>query len=71
MVIIEAMALEKPVIATNIGGPIEIIDNGKDGFLVPPQNPIYLSRIILKLIKNPDLREQIQEKGKRKSYCKI
>ena len=39
MVIIEAMALEKPVIATSIGGPLEIISNEVDGFLVPPENP--------------------------------
>ena len=51
MVIIEAMALEKPVIATNIGGPIEIIDNEKDGFLIPPQNPSILAEYILKLLK--------------------
>ena len=43
MVIIEAMPLEKPVVATNIGGPIEIIGNGIDRFLIPPQNPSILT----------------------------
>ena len=56
MVIIEAMALGKPVIATSIGGPLEIIDSEKDGFLIPPQNPSILAEQIIKLIKEPLLK---------------
>ena len=66
MVIIEAMALEKPVIATNFGGPMEIIDNEKDRFLIPPQNPAILAKCILKLIKYPCLRRQIGKKAREK-----
>jgi L-malate glycosyltransferase len=36
---IEAMAMGVPVIATNVGGPCELIDHGSEGFLVPPRSP--------------------------------
>ena len=38
MVILEAMAARKPVVATNLGGPIEILNNGECGILVPPKD---------------------------------
>ncbi|MCB0751737.1 MAG: glycosyltransferase family 4 protein, partial [Ignavibacteriae bacterium] len=66
MVIIEAMALEKPVIATNFGGPIEIIDNEIDGYLIPPSEPKILASHILKLVNNPELRKQIGTEARKK-----
>jgi glycosyltransferase involved in cell wall biosynthesis len=36
-VVLEAMALGRPVIATALGGPVEIIQDGISGFLVPPR----------------------------------
>jgi glycosyltransferase involved in cell wall biosynthesis len=50
--IIEAMACAKPVIASNIGGPAEIIQNQKTGLLVPPAQPKILSIKILELLDN-------------------
>lgn len=47
--IIEGMACGKPVIATNMGGPLEIIENGVDGFLAPP-DPEAIAGIIRKLL---------------------
>ena len=38
LVVIEAMAMEKPVIATNAGGLPEIITDGKTGLLIEPRN---------------------------------
>lgn len=66
MVIIEAMALEKPVIATNFGGPLEIIEHEVDGFLIPAQNPKILAEYIIKLAENLDLRGQIGKKAREK-----
>jgi len=48
--IIEAMACAKPVIASNIGGPAEIIQNKKTGLLVPPAQPKILATKILELL---------------------
>jgi glycosyltransferase involved in cell wall biosynthesis len=45
-VILEAMAFEKPIIATDIGGPREIIENGKSGILIPPNDVQSMSEAI-------------------------
>ena len=42
-VILEGMALKKPVIATAHGGPLEIIRSGESGVLVPPGDPAALA----------------------------
>ena len=54
-VILEAMSLKKPIIATNFGAPPEIIKNGETGFLVPPGDHIELYRTINRLLVQPDL----------------
>ncbi|PVX26037.1 MAG: hypothetical protein CW691_02685, partial [Candidatus Bathyarchaeum sp.] len=48
--VIEAMACAKPVIASNIGGPSEIIENEKTGILVPPAQPEILAEKINELL---------------------
>jgi L-malate glycosyltransferase len=58
-VIIEAMSMSKPVIATNIGGPKEIITDGIDGYLIPPNNPALLADKMIHLLKNTELRKKI------------
>lgn len=59
MVVLEAMCLEKPIIATNIGGPKEIIENGVSGILVPPGDPNVLAEKIEFLLKHPEVRLEI------------
>jgi glycosyltransferase involved in cell wall biosynthesis len=59
MVVLEGMCLKKPVIATNIGGPTEIIENGVSGILVPPGDPTALAEKIEYLLEDPELREKI------------
>ncbi|MFZ1289745.1 MAG: glycosyltransferase family 4 protein [Melioribacteraceae bacterium] len=71
MVIIEAMALGKVVIATNFGGPPEIIENETDGFLIQPSNSTILADYILRLIKNPELRKQIGINARKKVISKF
>jgi len=59
-VVMEAMAMGKLVIATNDGGPAEIISDQKDGILVPPGNPLALAQAIQEVLDFPDeVREQI------------
>lgn len=53
MVIIEAMALGRPVIASMIGGPLEIVENGIDGMLVQPNDPVFLANTIQALLNDP------------------
>ena len=58
-VIIEGMALGKPVIATAMGGPLEIIRNYETGILVPPNDPKRLSKEACHLLRNRQLRGNI------------
>jgi glycosyltransferase involved in cell wall biosynthesis len=71
MVIIEAMALEKPVIATKIGGPLEIIEHEVDGFLIPPGNPQILADYIIRLANDTELRAQIGVEARKKVIAKF
>jgi glycosyltransferase involved in cell wall biosynthesis len=61
---IEAMALGKPVIATNIAGSSETILDGVTGFLISPGQPSILAQKILELINNPDLRYKMGKAGR-------
>ncbi|WP_299954897.1 glycosyltransferase [uncultured Modestobacter sp.] len=58
-VIVEAMAAGTPVIATNAGGPAEIITAGVDGLLVEPGNVNALTTAISQLHGSPDDRESM------------
>lgn len=51
-VVLEAMALGKPVIATNLGGAVEAIEHGRTGFLIPPE-PDKLAECIGQLVSDP------------------
>jgi glycosyltransferase involved in cell wall biosynthesis len=43
-----------PVVATNVGGLPDLIQNNKTGWLVPPQNPEALARAVLEALENPE-----------------
>jgi glycosyltransferase involved in cell wall biosynthesis len=53
--LLEAMAMGKPVVATEVGGIPELIKNGRSGLLVPPKNPEALATAIRDLISNDQL----------------
>lgn len=59
IVVVEAMSLGKPVIATRPGGPEEIIRHGEDGLLVPPNDPTSLIEAILLYLSDPELSARI------------
>ena len=54
LVLIEAMAMSRPVVATRMGGPLEIIVDGDSGFLIPPNRPELLAESVYGLLANPD-----------------
>jgi glycosyltransferase involved in cell wall biosynthesis len=62
-VVIEAMGMGKPVVATAIGGSLDQIVDGETGFLVPPGNPTALADKILTLAENPELMKRMGEAG--------
>jgi glycosyltransferase involved in cell wall biosynthesis len=54
MVVVEGMALGRPVIATDAGGPAEMITDGRDGLLVEPGSPSALASALRSLISDPE-----------------
>lgn len=55
IVYLEALAYGLPVIATTAGAAREIITHGREGFLVPPENPAALAQVLQTLIDNAEL----------------
>lgn len=66
LVIIEAMSNMLPVIATNVGGIPELIENGEEGILVPPEDPKALARAINNLLENEELRKKLSQAAYKK-----
>ncbi|MCD6444151.1 glycosyltransferase family 4 protein, partial [Candidatus Bathyarchaeota archaeon] len=64
----EAMACEKPVIATAVGGHLDQIVDGFNGFLVPPNDPLTLAERLEFLIYNPDIRIKLGKNARK--VCK-
>ena len=58
--LLEFMAAGRPVVATQVGGNAEIIDDGRTGRLIPPRSPKALSTTILRMLDHP---VEMQEMG--------
>jgi L-malate glycosyltransferase len=63
LVAIEAMSLQKPVIASNVDGLAEIITNEENGILVPSKDPDAIAASIKKLYENPELCSKLSKAG--------
>jgi len=64
IVVLEAMAAFKPVVATHTGGISDVIIEGRTGFLVAPGDMQELSDKLIPLLKNENLRKQIGKNAK-------
>jgi glycosyltransferase involved in cell wall biosynthesis len=62
----EAMSMEVATIGTTAGGVAEIIDDGRDGVLVPPDSPPHLADALLRLAGDPELRASMGKAGRHK-----
>jgi len=71
MALLEAMVMGLPVIATNVGGIPEVVDDGKTGILVPPRDPDALSEMILVLLKDEKQRHRMGMLGKEKALSQF
>jgi glycosyltransferase involved in cell wall biosynthesis len=63
IVLLEAMAMRKPIIATEVGGIPEVIINEETGILVPPGDPQAIAQATLELYHDPRLRERMGLSG--------
>lgn len=62
--VLEAMAMGRPVITTDVPGCRETVTEGENGYLVPPMNAEALAEAMLRMILNPDLREALGRRGR-------
>ncbi|MFM9266863.1 exopolysaccharide biosynthesis GT4 family glycosyltransferase EpsE [Tychonema sp. BBK16] len=69
--VMEAMAMETPVVVTQVGGMAELIDSGVDGMLVPAENPEIMADVIAKLLQNKELTLSLTQKSRQKIAAKF
>ncbi len=63
LTILEAMALSRPVVASNVGGIPEMIEDGITGLLVPPHDPDALASAIIRLLRDHPLADMLGRAG--------
>src|SRR5581483_8466125 len=59
-VLVEALAVGTPVIATRVGGVPEIVTDGENGLLVPPNDPDALAGAVRRFFDDPELRARLR-----------
>jgi glycosyltransferase involved in cell wall biosynthesis len=65
LALMEAMALRKPVISSDVGGVRDVIINGENGLLFPPRSAVALAEAILLVLQNDALAESLAANAKR------
>lgn len=61
--LLEAMLMERPIIASKVGGIQDLITDGENGLLIPPQNPSEIAQAITRLVNDPDFSTQLGQQG--------
>lgn len=65
-VLVEAMAMQLPVVSTPVSGIPELVEHRRDGLLVPPREPEALAAALGLLLDQPRLRQTLGQAGRRK-----
>ncbi|HEX9763867.1 MAG TPA: N-acetyl-alpha-D-glucosaminyl L-malate synthase BshA [Candidatus Acidoferrales bacterium] len=68
---LEAMACEVPVIASDVGGLREVIDDGKDGFLLPARDVDAMARAAIDLLRDPPRLRQVGRAARAKAKARF
>jgi glycosyltransferase involved in cell wall biosynthesis len=66
LVAVEAAAAQTPVVASAVGGLVEIVRDGYTGLLVPPRDPASLAQAIEDLVSDADRRAELGENARRR-----
>lgn len=66
LVLIEAMAMERPVVSTNCDGVLDIVVNEQTGLYVHPRNAAELANALVRLIDDASLRERLGKAGRKR-----
>ena len=69
-VVVEAQAVGRPVIASRLGALAELIEDGRTGLLVPPEDPEALAQALTRFICDDALRARCVEQGRRDAEAK-
>jgi glycosyltransferase involved in cell wall biosynthesis len=59
LVALESMAVATPVIVSEVGGLVEFVQDGIDGYVIPPEDPELLAEKLLLLLDDPELQQQL------------
>lgn len=62
--VLEAMACSNPVVATAVNGVVEVVEDGKTGYLVPPANPERMANAVIRMLQSRELMKQMGIKGR-------
>ena len=62
--LVQALAMQRPVVATDVGGVGELIRDGETGLLIPPHDPQALARSVIKLLRDRGLSKELACRGR-------
>ncbi len=67
LAVVEAMAAARPVVVTRCGGLVEVVEDGRSGFLVPPADPQSLASKVCEVLSNPSLAAELGGNARRRA----
>ena len=66
MVVMEALACARPIVATQVGGVPELVMDGETGILIPPKDPKAISKAVLYLLNHPEEAREMGLRGRQR-----
>ncbi len=69
--IVEALAMATPVVSTRVTGIPEIVTDGEEGILVPPDNAVALAEALAALLADPERRTRMGRNGRKKAELRF
>jgi glycosyltransferase involved in cell wall biosynthesis len=70
-VVLEALCMETPVLATDVGGTAEIVEDERTGVLIPSKSPDRIERGLLRLIDDPAGAERLMRAGREAVFARF